>query len=51
MKQSFTVAAELLDEMRNISKAWYTHEDFASLSRGQISKEKLAKEKERDELM
>lgn len=51
MKQTFTVATKLLDEVRKISKAWYTHEDYTLITRGQLSKEQLVKEKERDEFI
>lgn len=51
MKKTFVVAAELLDEVTKISKAWCTPEDYASIKKGKISEEQLSKEKEKDEVM
>lgn len=40
------MAAELLDKVTKISKAWYTYEDYASFAKNGISEQQLAKEKE-----
>lgn len=51
MKQTFGATIMFLDKVTKICKAWYTYEDYASFTKGEISKEQLAKEKERDEVI
>lgn len=44
-------AAGLPDELTKISKVWYTQDNYASSTKGGLSREQLAKEKERDEII
>lgn len=48
MKQTFTRATELLDEIIKVYRAWYTRDDMAILLTLRLTKEKINKNQERD---
>ncbi|KAK4721531.1 hypothetical protein R3W88_011764 [Solanum pinnatisectum] len=51
MQQPYAVAAQLLDGMTTINKAWYTREDQVSPLTFKLSKEQIEKDNERDQNM
>ncbi|KAK4707005.1 hypothetical protein R3W88_033444 [Solanum pinnatisectum] len=51
MEQPYAVAAQLLDGMTTINRAWYTHEDQVSPLTFKLSKEQMDKDNERDQNM
>lgn len=51
MQQPYVIAAQLLDGMTKINRAWYTHEDQVSPLTFKLTKEQLEKDQERDQNM
>uniref|UniRef100_M1DH39 Uncharacterized protein n=1 Tax=Solanum tuberosum TaxID=4113 RepID=M1DH39_SOLTU len=51
MQQPYAIAAQLLDGMTTINRAWYTREDQVSPVTFQVSKEQVEKDNERDQNM
>uniref|UniRef100_M1DX07 Uncharacterized protein n=1 Tax=Solanum tuberosum TaxID=4113 RepID=M1DX07_SOLTU len=51
MQQPYAVAAQLLDGMTTINRAWYTREDQVSPLTFKLSKEQMEKDNERDQNM
>uniref|UniRef100_M1D954 Integrase core domain containing protein n=1 Tax=Solanum tuberosum TaxID=4113 RepID=M1D954_SOLTU len=51
MQQPYIIAAQLLDGMTTINRAWYTREDQVSLVTFKLTNEQLEKDQERDQNM
>jgi len=51
MQQPYVIVAQLLDGMTKINRAWYTRENQVSSLTFKLTKEKIEKNKERDQNM
>ncbi|KAK4716439.1 hypothetical protein R3W88_014777 [Solanum pinnatisectum] len=51
IQQPYVIAAQLLDGMTTINRAWYTHEDQVSPLTFKLTKKQMEKDQERDQNM